>query len=339
MTPADDHPAFATAFAELDTRFLVDHTLARLLEDPTARAYDRRLAERIAAATDLPALAAQLQPLLASARVMLPEHDDAWEALHGLLVQAGERGTPLAARETALEAWRRDAELLLRRTLEGVPYQPREPLRPQLPPPAAALLDALATAERALAGMRGAAPELLLPAPVRVREEIPPLGAGPLEIIEVGDLHHPWSGEGHAMLEWDLGPVARSIRTRWLHGFDPDDPLGPYVASIGEVGLEVAPQRFWKIAVRVYGGYNDVSRRDLRTLASVIGISNAELERRVEDPAIRERVWRDQAMALACAIPLTRPVFVVGRRPFVGMGLAPSLRAHLERLAAAGEAR
>lgn len=310
------HPSQALRIRDLSLDFLIDHKIARLLQPEGSPLYDRSFARYLAEAGDRASLNEAVRRLAGSASVYLDEEEIVDEPLSLL---------------PDLQAWAEATGRILLDLLGETPHDPLEPLEHQLSGAPETLRKALALARHGERLLRGPA-EVKLPAPLLVREEVPRLGEGPIEIIEVGDFQDLGGAHGHFEARQRLADLQPHITWRWVHGPTGASEQSEPAAAFAEIALDADPARFQEVLGKLYRAY---AFGETEHLSEIPGLPEGGIDALLlaGEDRYQERLRQDMAMVNVCAVPPIRPAFVIGTKPFLGLDALDDLRAEVERLA------
>ena len=318
------HPFLAQRIRDLPLEYLVDHKIARLLQPPDLPFHDRTLARALAGAQDERSLLQEIHEIAEAASPLL---DDATGLEQALALLPSED----SGRISDLLAWRDAMNRLIFREIGDDPHDPAESLEVQISTGVEMCLVALALAKQGARQLAGEL-DIHLPAPLLARPNIPSLGSGPVEIVEIGDLEDPESASGHTRVHKELADKAGALTWKWIHGPTGAFPQSEYAAAFAEIALEADPARFWDSLSFLYRTYALGEPGLFPEIPGVPEKGSDALLLASED-RYQEHVRRDMAMVNVCAVPPIRPAFVIGTRPFLGLDALDDLRAEVERLA------
>ena len=331
MTQAQ-HPVYAQRIGELGLDFLVNYRIARLRTPKDMAGHSRLLSSELSKCQDLASLIQRIRLLIKLAiRDIGPSVENALSEPTSVLATAIERG---ADADGAFERWSQEVGAVLLTHEGDQPFIPMNLLEIQLSLGVDLLLDALALAHYGRNVVLRREFPIVFPAPLLLREELPPWGEGSVEVIEVGDLlFGHWAGND-AYLKEVLGDAWGMARFRWIHG-----PTGLrrntlFAAGLAEALREAAPERFWEIIERIYRWQDNVGDGITRETVAGFPVDPYQVLERAKAPDIVERVKRDYAVVTTCAVSPSRPAFVIGRKLFIGEVEYPALAAEIRRLAA-----
>lgn len=316
------HPALISHLRELPLDYLIDHKIARLLPPVDAPLHDRFLERRLATVSDRASLIQEVETVADSAALHLDDSGPLDAALSLLPSPEGE-GAP------EFGPWVEATGRLLVASLGDAPHDPSKPLEAQLSLLSETYRSALALARYGARCLAGDA-EILLPASLLLRPEVPASGDGTVEVVEVGDLADPESWRGHDEARSALAGLP--VRWRWIHGPTGRHEASESAAGFAEIVREAAPDHFWEAVEQLYRAYARGETGHVSRLPGVpAGGANAlflSLDDRYQD-----LVRRDAAVVNVCAVPPVRPAFVIGTKPFLGESAVEALPAEVERRA------
>lgn len=317
------HPSSVRRLRDLSVDYLVAHKIARLLPPAEEPLHDRFLDRQLAEVVDLRTLLEKTETLADSAFVLLQGDPGPLERALALLPRAESDADP------DFGPWEEATCKLLLEAVGEEAHDPEIPIERQLPAIAETYRRSLALARhgaRCLAGDRS----IELPAPPLARPEIPSLGRGPIEIVEIGDLQDPDSARGSNRAHRKLADLP--VSWRWMHGPTGRHEQSEAAAGLAEIALEAAPTGFWEAISLLYRTYA-LGERGLISEISGIPKGGVDALFLALNDHHQQKVRRDMAMVNVCAVPPIRPAFVIGTKPFLGLDALDDLRAEVERLA------
>ena len=331
MTQAQ-HPVYAQRIGELGLDFLVNYRIARLRTPKGMAGHSRVLSSELSKCQDLASIIQRIRLLIKLAiRGIGPSVESALSEPTSVLATAIERGEEA---DGAFERWSQEVGAVLLTHEGDQPFIPMNLLEIQLSPGGELLLDALALARHGRNVVLGRESPILLPAPLLLREELPPRGAGPVEVVDVGDLLVGHWAENDPYLKEVLGDAWEMARFRWIHGPTGLSRNTLFAAGLAEALRESAPERFWEIIERVYRWQGNVGDGITRETVAGFPVDPYQVLERAKASDIVEKVERDFAVVTTCAVSPDRPAFVIGRKLFLGREEYPALAAEIRRLAA-----
>ncbi len=331
VTNTSVYPADAATLNELSVDFLVDHVLARRAEPEGSGMEPRILKQALEYITDLPSLKQVLCEDLNGVALLWDEplRSALKEAISFFPVDA-ERNIDVA--ESAVAEWEKRLGKMLKKIIGSGSFDPLRPLEYQISPKANELRAVIAIARQGLKMVRGDDCSIQLPFTPRFREELPEkTGDEPL-IIEIGDLQDSVCASAYKEIWTMLGPMAPKCKRRWIHGPTGYNEKSVYAAGLAEAVAEMVPDMFWDIIKRLYHYYTLVEVDVTRDVTRNLSIDPLKIRNRSMETEIRERIKKDYATVVTCAIPPYRPAFVVNRKLFYGKEQFPNLCMEIEHI-------
>ena len=318
------HPVQAQRIGELGADYLIDWVRTWLLRRPTDPGYTPGFQERVARAERPGWLVRTVWEELGAIGRLTANLDLREEVgeLQGAL-STGSNGIPIEVLAPVTE--RLSAAVL--RAEGNKPYRFGEALDSQVSGDSLGILRTLAMIRHSLA----AGEPVPLAAPLLPRDDVPCGGAATtgavLEVIEVGDLGDPFCRTGHQRVHAELDRSGVAIRWRWLNfssvqHLEESERLGALLDAVAAL----APNRFWDAVDRTCETTPYGAERVVPSVLAEAGVNGTALGSWLGDDSHHEGLRRDRRMALACGAPYLRPLFVVGRRMFIGLDAAPAIR-------------
>ncbi|AKT39098.1 DsbA family protein [Chondromyces crocatus] len=334
MSEPFPHPSFAKHLRELSVDFLLENYHCLLHTPVGVHGYPRLVDHGLQQANDMPSL---LDHLAAQLRVsgdfLGPQALEEVMALHATLASTLAGGEDP---ERAVERWIQQIGAVLMREEGHRPYDPGKVLQVQLSLGGDGLRVAMAIARHGLRKVQGRATPPQLPAPLIPRKELPALGTGPIEVIEVVDPCSGYSIHAHPALQERLNDVLGQVQYRFMHGLTGHKQReSELFAGLIEAVAEACPDRFWQFIERFHAWRHAGDLDELTALLIAFGLDVDQVRARALQPDVVEKIWRDTRMVRSCAIPPLRPVVVVGRELFVGELMFPYAIREIEKRAQA----
>ncbi|MEZ4235549.1 MAG: hypothetical protein R3F59_05175 [Myxococcota bacterium] len=183
-------------------------------------------------------------------------------------------------------------------------------------------MDALVAVRLLAERLAGRPLDRSLPAPLRVRPEVPVRGHGPVSVVQVADLGHPGGATGRLDGWRVLADAGLRDRVTWRTVHAPDaflGPVGPRAAHLAEAVARVAPHRFDDAMDALARAYLVADPPQVeRLLTRVDDLDLDAVLAEALHPEIRDAVTLDQRHARVVGVPLGQPRFVVGQQLAAG---------------------
>ena len=176
--------------------------------------------------------------------------------------------------------------------------------------------------------------QAVLAVPVDEHDHIRGTSNAPVTLVEYGDYECPYCGEAYAavkQLQEEMGNQVRFVFRNF-----PITEAHPHAEQAAEAAEAAADQgKFWEMHDFLFEHQRALDEEHLAEYARILSLSDADLERELEEGTERGRVREDAIGGLESGVEGTPTFFINGVR-YDGSYDTRSLRAAIEEAAAQG---